>query len=324
MIDASIISSVFMLGVVGFMVGLFYYMFIVLPARLRKNFLQFAGSHGLTYGVAAQSIGYRGILPGNASNLVAGKDTQTNRQVQLFHYVHVVGSGKNRKEYDRTVLALSVKRTDSHIFVNSRVNDMTEQVDLAKSQRFTAEGDFGKYFDIYSPEGQQIQALSIFAPDAMSFVMGECGFYDIEIVNDTLYVYDYKLRRTQQELEDLYQLGNKLAAVLDDNAPRTLNMQGATGQPASSAVTALKKSSNPIMVAVVIVFVFMNFGLRSFMSSTTAPVWITPVFSIGIVVFSLAFAIRAERLKKNYLRDRQKFFDTTVKTTTNQSAQLPK
>ncbi len=311
----SIISTVFMLGVIGFMGGLFWYMFVVLPARLRKNFLQFASTHSLAYTPIAQSLGYRGILPGNASNLVTGQDAQTHRQVQVFHYVHVVGSGKNRKEYDRTVLALNIKRTNTHIFVNSRVNDLPEQVDLAKSQRFAAEGDFGKYFDIYSPEGQQIQALSIFAPDAMSFVMAECGFYDIEIVGDTLYIYDYKLRRTQQELEEFYQLGNKLAVVLDDNAPRTLNMQGATGQPATSAVTALKKSTNPVAIALVLMFVLMNFGQRLFIKNAETAALITPLFSIGIIVLSLGFALRAARLKQNYLRDRQKFFDSNVKKT---------
>lgn len=311
---AMLLVVVFNTLAIGGTIAAFYYILAVLPARLRKTFVDFAANHGLGYDPKNRVVSYRGLLKGNPSNIVTGVDKDTKNKVDLFHYIHVVGSGKNRRVYNRTVLALNIKKTNVHIFVNSKINDATEQVGLESSQRYSAEGDFGKYFDIYSADGKNIESLSIFAPDAMSFVMAECGFYDLEIVGDILYIYDYNLLNNVQELEKLYALGHRLVKVLNDNAPKALNMQSAAGNPDASAITSLKMSKFKLIYIPFIAFFYgiVLYGRTS--DSDEMPI-IFPILFIGIFALAIFGVIKNQRMKKNYLSDRQKFFDENVKKT---------
>jgi len=56
-------------------------------------------------------------------------------------------------------------------------------------QRFSLEGDFDKYFDLYVPSGYERDALYVFTPDLMALMIDEASDFDIEIRDDQLIVY---------------------------------------------------------------------------------------------------------------------------------------
>lgn len=286
--------------------------------KQKKTFAFFAANHKLTYSPKNTTQTYKGLLKGELSNIVSGTDVNTNRVVSVFHYIYDTGSSSNSRVYNRTVLALTIKETNVHIFINSKVNDATEQIKLNNSQRYTAEGDFGKYFDIYNTENKQIESLSIFAPDAMNFVMKECGMYDIEIVNDTLYVYNYELLDASQELEDFYALGNRLADVIDDNVPKNHHFMAASGQPNVSAVTSLKKTNEFYKYALVLLFPIVMF-ITSFKLNTVltkSQVTFKWMYIILLLAFIISFFFKLYKdnlVKKNYTKDRLDYFNKNVK-----------
>lgn len=185
---------------------------------------------------------YKGLLiPGHITQVVTGTDAKTGKSVQLFHGVHTTGSGKSKKSYRRTIAVVTIRKAQVHAFINSTLNDLTEQISLDTSQRYIAEGNFGKYFEMYFPDKEHTRGLSIFAPDVMQLIMADYGFNDIEVLDNVMYLYEYKLITNNKELESFYQKAQKLAAAIDDNAPRKVNLQ--TVQGAARAVPSLSRGS---------------------------------------------------------------------------------
>ena len=307
---------IFPIVIIALFIAIVFYK-ISLSKKQQKTFAFFAASHKLAFTPENTSQSYKGSLKGELSNTISGTDLNTNRVISMFQYIYTTGSGSDSRVYYRTVLALTIKETNVHLFINSKVNDTTEQVELKSSQRYTAESDFGKYFDIYSTENKQIESLSIFAPDAMSFVMAECGLYDIEIVNDTLYIYTYDLLDTLQELEDFYTLGNILAKVIDDNTPNKHNFKVASGQPSSSAVTSLKKTNNYFKYALVLLFpiIFIApFKLHTILKYTqTSSGWIYIIFMLTFIISFCYKLYKDSVIKNNYTKDRLSYFNNNVK-----------
>ncbi len=56
-------------------------------------------------------------------------------------------------------------------------------------QRLGLEGDFDRHFTLYCPKGYEADALYLFTPDVMARVVDRAALYDIEIVDDWLFLY---------------------------------------------------------------------------------------------------------------------------------------
>lgn len=288
----------------------FYYWFFVLPKRIDRAFNDFAARYGLAFS-ARGAVTYKGLLPGAMTRTAYGVLKDSNKPAALFYYTHVTGSGKNRKEYERTVAAIGIKPTGSHLFINSKINDVHEVPNLARSQRYEAEGTFSKYFDMYFPGGQQIPALSLFAPDVMAVIMADYGFYDIEIIDDIMYIYDYKYQRTFKELDEFFQLALKLTKEIDSNAPRMLRAAGAgTGAQTDGApgVQRLKPFRLSLSNVGVIIGAVLLFAVPTVIPRAgTFSVLATLIGMMTILIWVGITLARGEKRRKDYLVEREKF-----------------
>lgn len=56
-------------------------------------------------------------------------------------------------------------------------------------QRLDLEGDFGRTFTLYCPEGYERDALYLFAPDLMQLLVDATGGCDVELVDQWMFVY---------------------------------------------------------------------------------------------------------------------------------------
>lgn len=63
---------------------------------------------------------------------------------------------------------------------------------IQKDQVMSLEGDFSKYYTVYVPKKYERDALYIFTPDIMELLIETGAQYDVEIVDDSLYVYSNK------------------------------------------------------------------------------------------------------------------------------------
>ena len=62
-------------------------------------------------------------------------------------------------------------------------------VDLARDQRLSLGGEFDDKFTLYAPSDYGRDAFYIFAPDLMALFIDRLGTFDVEIVDDTMFVY---------------------------------------------------------------------------------------------------------------------------------------
>ena len=58
-----------------------------------------------------------------------------------------------------------------------------------KSQALSLEGNFDRYFTLYAPVEYKADALYVFTPDVMACLIDEGAKYDMEIIDDELYIY---------------------------------------------------------------------------------------------------------------------------------------
>jgi hypothetical protein len=87
---------------------------------------------------------------------------------------------------------------------------------FASAQSLSLEGDFDRYFRLHVPVGHEQNALYIFTPDLMVLFMDRAADFDVEIVDDWMYVYSPKPFRMLDS--NTYE---RLFAVLDTVGRKT-------------------------------------------------------------------------------------------------------
>ncbi|MCW4456913.1 hypothetical protein [Microbacterium sp. MPKO10] len=119
------------------------------------------------------------------------------RFFDVAHLAYFTNYGKSRKEHTWTYLALKLDRRIPHLVVDGLSNNgilgsnLPEAV--AHNQVLSLEGDFDKYFTLYCPRGYERDALTIFTPDLMALLIDNVEAFDVEIIDDWLFVYSSRL-----------------------------------------------------------------------------------------------------------------------------------
>lgn len=89
-------------------------------------------------------------------------------------------------------LRVALDRRLPHLVLDAKSDNVFETnlpAYFAKSQLVDLEGDFSRYFDLYVPEEYGRDVRYILTPDIMKVLIDEARTYDMEIVNDQLFVY---------------------------------------------------------------------------------------------------------------------------------------
>ena len=125
---------------------------------------------------------------------------------------------------------------------------------FASSQSLSLEGEFDRYFRLHVPAGHEQDALYIFTPDLMVLFMDRAADYDVEIVDDWMYVYSPKPFRMLDP-----RTYERLFAVLDTVGRTTLERSVKYTRHQSSAAHRLRSRLvrnvrvGPIVIAAVYV-----------------------------------------------------------------------
>jgi len=124
-------------------------------------------------------------------------DEPGQREVEVGTRVYEVKSSSRRR--DTTVhrwgyLAVRLDRRLPHLLLDATRNDgafgvSNLPIGFAKDQRLSLEGDFDRHFALYCPREYETDALYLFTPDVMALLIDETSAYDVEVVDDWLYVY---------------------------------------------------------------------------------------------------------------------------------------
>lgn len=147
--------------------------------------------------------------------------TASGRYVDLGNYSYSTGSGDERTIHRWSFLALKLDRALPHIVLDAKANNgffarHSLPVSFDRDQVLSLEGDFDRYFTLYCPTNYERDALYIFTPDVLALLIDESRHFDVEIVDDWMFVYSAAaLDMTDQEaLRRLFRIVDTVGAKM--------------------------------------------------------------------------------------------------------------
>ncbi|MET0932718.1 MAG: hypothetical protein ABWX56_03325 [Mycetocola sp.] len=164
--------------------------------RLRLR--EFAAARGATYTGHLPAPPYPGMIFGVGSSRSAFDSVRADsgRPFEVANYRYTVKQGKNSTTYRWGFVALKLDRRLPHMVLDAASNNLIFGSTLPRSfgrdSVLSLEGDFDRYFTLYVPPEYGRDALYVFTPDLMGLLIDESSAFDIEIVDDWMFLYSTK------------------------------------------------------------------------------------------------------------------------------------
>lgn len=156
---------------------------------------RFARENGLRFQASDTATPSAGsIFQVGDARVVSNRISSSDASLDIGNYSYSVGAGKSRQFYDWGYLAIRLERVLPHFVLdstsnNGRFGSGRLPASFDKRQVLPLEGDFNAHFTLYAPTGSETDALYVFTPDLMALLIDEAGAYDVEIVDDWMFVY---------------------------------------------------------------------------------------------------------------------------------------
>jgi hypothetical protein len=157
---------------------------------------RFARANGLTFSPADPDPAYPGAIFGTGDSRKATEHFRTveGRFLDFGNYQYSTGSGKNRTTRTWGFLAIQLDRKLPHMVLDSKANNglfggTNLPASFDKRQILSLEGDFDQHFTLYCPAEYERDALYVFTPDLMALLIDNAAPFDVEIVDDWMFVY---------------------------------------------------------------------------------------------------------------------------------------
>jgi hypothetical protein len=161
--------------------------------RLRLR--EFAAARTSTYAGHLPDPTYPGMIFGIGTSRSAYDSVRadTGRPVEVANYRYTVKRDKSSSVYRWGYLALKLDRRLPHMVLDATSNNLLFGSNLprrfGKDSALSLEGDFDRYFTLYCPPEYGRDALYVFTPDLMALLIDESSAFDVEIVDDWMFIY---------------------------------------------------------------------------------------------------------------------------------------
>jgi len=159
---------------------------------------EFAADNGLQFRTRSAHPTYSGMIFGIGDSRSAFDHftSTSGRYFDFGDYQYSTGGGRDRTTRFWGFLALHLDRKLPNMVLDSKENNTLFGSDLPitlnRDQILSLEGDFDQHFTLYCPQEYQMDALYVFTPDLMALLVDDAGSYDVEIVDDWMFVYSPK------------------------------------------------------------------------------------------------------------------------------------
>jgi hypothetical protein len=157
---------------------------------------RFARANGFTFTPESPNPAYPGAIfqIGDTRKATEHFRTVEGRFLDFGNYQYSTGSGKNRSTRTWGFLAIELDRKLPHMVLDSKANNglfggTNLPATFDKDQILSLEGDFDQYFRLYCPKEYERDALYVFTPDLMALLIDNAAPFDVEIVDDWMFVY---------------------------------------------------------------------------------------------------------------------------------------
>ena len=290
-----LLNIIMTLGFIAAIAGLIWY-----GIRLNKQRLarinQFATANGLVFRQNLGPGGLRGMIFDNGHSQKVTESLTFPDGIEIANYTFVTGSGKNRHTHNFGFVRVALKRALPNMVLDARHNNFLGLTNLPDvfhgSQRLRLEGDFNKYFDLYAPKQYERDALYVFTPDVMQVLIESGRKYDMEIVDNELFIYQPTFidLSSEERLREALSATAAISTELRDQTKRYSDerAQVVGGIPVvAESGRRLKKGVNWLMVLVVVGIIGMNMILSFAPSDLTGPLSVIYGFVFwGVVIFA--------------------------------------
>ena len=186
---------------------------------------RFAAANGMTFSPQDKNPNYPGLIFARGESRVAldHLTSATGRFFDVGNYRWVTRSGDDTTTHNRGFLAFNLDRKLPHMILDATANNglfgvSNLGVPFSKDQVLSLEGDFDRHFTLYCPRQYERDALYIFTPDLMALLIDEAAPFDVEIVDDWMFVYSDKTFTPAEPA--VYQ---RLFRILDTIGAKTLS-----------------------------------------------------------------------------------------------------
>jgi len=185
---------------------------------------RFAAANGLVFSASSPDPQYPGAIFGQGHSRKALDHLRStgDRFLDMGNYRYTTGSGKNSTTHNWGFMALHLDRRLPHMVLDSKANNSWFGTNLPstfkKEQALALEGDFNEYFTLYCPREYERDALYVFTPDLMALLIDEAAPFDVEIVDDWMFVYSSTVFNTASPA--VYQ---RLFRIVDTVGAKTLS-----------------------------------------------------------------------------------------------------
>jgi len=136
--------------------------------------------------------------------------------LRLFTYHYSVGSGKRKRTYHHMVFELTFDTHLPRILVRSRKQNF--RFDHPNEVRL--EGNFSDHFEFGVDEQYEIEALQVFTPDFMAYLLDLPQPLSIELIGNKLFLYADRVITKRHELHYFYEVARHLIERLGPLLPR--------------------------------------------------------------------------------------------------------
>jgi hypothetical protein len=131
----------------------------------------FAALNGYTYAPSAPTesvvatIFTYGEEPRSIRNVISG--AFTGDPFRMFEWSYYVGSGKSRHQVTVLIFEVAFPADVPHLILDENT------ASYSSMEKISLEGDFNKLFALHAQKGSEIEALEIFSPNFMSFLIDD-------------------------------------------------------------------------------------------------------------------------------------------------------
>lgn len=177
----------------------------VMERRIR--FENFALENGLTYLPNEVSSDYQGVIftSGSQRRLY---DRFCSDGFEVGNYRYTVRHGKSSTTYKYGYIRIKLQRNVAHMLLDGKSNNTNIlgasitnlPIIMSKDQVLSLEGDFDQYFTLYAPKEYERDALYIFTPDLMALLIDNVAKFDVEVIDDQLFVYGSEFQLVDESI----------------------------------------------------------------------------------------------------------------------------
>ncbi|HMH58244.1 MAG TPA: hypothetical protein VK537_03595 [Galbitalea sp.] len=202
--------NLFAIGGIAFFLGCLFLVAYVFVGTLRRDVRfgpgwtrmvrldSFAQLNHMTYEFERRDLRYSGAIFSLGTKAVASDvmTVKSGRGIQIGNYRSFARSLADSGRFHGGYVVIELDRRMPHMIAIAKrprkLGGQSIAPGLLRRQVLSLEGNFDKYFTLYAPRQYERDALYVFTPDLMVLLIDRLGSYDLEIVDNRLYIYSHR------------------------------------------------------------------------------------------------------------------------------------